>query len=564
MALSATTQWEVRNGGSDTVCGGAFDPGQTAGMLTDLQCANATSFAPVVYSASYDFTANDVGAFVFVASGTGWKPGWYKILSIDAGASPVTATLEASLGDYRAYGGDYITGVNTANGCGTTDDLTTNTGTWSIDYSQQDAAQIAYTDLACAGAGLTVSSATSPFGKQQVGNSIVVTGGDANITAGIYVIASVSGVTATVIGAANISTGAVTTGTGNLGGGFASIGRAGQYIVGQNDVWVKYNATAFTSTSTSNNVAGGRITLPAGGTGDYTTIHGYDAVRGDETANRPTLTWDAIAAGSSYLVTGGTRTGVYNLIIDGNRSGGTTNPGGFTQSGGQGHLHRTKIKSCTTTVGVASTIVTSCEFTDNTALITGGAQTWVDCYFHDNTVGAITVPSGQPTFDSCIFDSNAGAGIVIAGSVTGMAIRNCTFYGQASTPGISITSAPLSLVIQNCVFEGNGTYGITFTGGPFGGVLLLNNAFYNNTSGPYSSGLRSMQVIGSIHLTASPFADAANGDFRLTSTGAGAQIAGGGYAQTFPGLSWNNYPPIGATDPQSSSGGGGGGYFLPW
>jgi len=33
MALAATTQWEVRNGGSDTANSGAFDPGQTAGMF---------------------------------------------------------------------------------------------------------------------------------------------------------------------------------------------------------------------------------------------------------------------------------------------------------------------------------------------------------------------------------------------------------------------------------------------------------------------------------------------------------------------------------------------------
>src|SRR5690349_16220768 len=114
-------------------------------MNTDGAATSATGTAPVFSSASYNFVAGDVGAWVYIASGTNWTPGWYQIASVASN----TATLEATAGvAYLAY----IT-PTTANGCATT---TSPTGaTWTIDYSQQNAAQCTYTDLASAGAGAT-------------------------------------------------------------------------------------------------------------------------------------------------------------------------------------------------------------------------------------------------------------------------------------------------------------------------------------------------------------------------------------------------------------------------
>src|SRR6185436_18701473 len=123
-------------------------------------------------SASYNFVAGDVGAWVFIASGTNWTPGWYKIASVAANA----ATLNAAVGTAVIALHGTITaaacqlGPSTAAGCASTGSPTG--ATWSIDYSQQAAAQFAYTDLASAGAGLTVSSAAKPFAKQQVGNAL--------------------------------------------------------------------------------------------------------------------------------------------------------------------------------------------------------------------------------------------------------------------------------------------------------------------------------------------------------------------------------------------------------
>ena len=95
MALSAFTIAEVETGGSDSANAGLFDPSQVAGGgFTDGAATVATSAAPVFTSASYNFVAGNVGAWLFIASGTAWIPGWYKIASVASNA----ATLGAGIG----------------------------------------------------------------------------------------------------------------------------------------------------------------------------------------------------------------------------------------------------------------------------------------------------------------------------------------------------------------------------------------------------------------------------------------------------------------------------------
>src|SRR6185503_9870086 len=87
------TIFEVRAAGSDTANGGFFDPGQTAGMNTDGAATSATGNSPVFSSASYNFVAGDVGAWVYIALGTNWTPGWYQIASVASNVATLTATI---------------------------------------------------------------------------------------------------------------------------------------------------------------------------------------------------------------------------------------------------------------------------------------------------------------------------------------------------------------------------------------------------------------------------------------------------------------------------------------
>ena len=117
MAIGSTTCFEVQNGtGSDSANGGGFDPGATAGMATDLTATSANTSSPVVSSSSYTFAAGDVGALLFVASGTNWTPGWYPIASVSGGS----ATLTAGIGTATLLLGGLPNTLNTAAGCAAT------------------------------------------------------------------------------------------------------------------------------------------------------------------------------------------------------------------------------------------------------------------------------------------------------------------------------------------------------------------------------------------------------------------------------------------------------------
>src|SRR5712692_3833129 len=145
MSLSAQGIIEVRPSGSDTQCAGLFNP-DNANFLTDLAATSGTTTAPVVTSASYNFVAGDVGAWVYVKSGTNWIPGWYKISSVASNAATLDATLgHACLAKANVSSNMVFAGLSTANGCATAGSPTG--GTWSIDYSQQNASQFNGTDL---------------------------------------------------------------------------------------------------------------------------------------------------------------------------------------------------------------------------------------------------------------------------------------------------------------------------------------------------------------------------------------------------------------------------------
>ncbi len=119
-ALSGNTIWDIRTTGSDTANGGAFDPAQTAGMFTDGAATSATGNSPVFTSASYNFVAGDVGAWVYIASGTNWTPGWYQIASVASNAATLSAAIGAAIqGTTNAVNTRFPDHASTVAGCAT-------------------------------------------------------------------------------------------------------------------------------------------------------------------------------------------------------------------------------------------------------------------------------------------------------------------------------------------------------------------------------------------------------------------------------------------------------------
>ncbi|HLX53471.1 MAG TPA: hypothetical protein VKR58_06005 [Aquella sp.] len=68
---------------------------QVTTVYTDLATTNGNNATPTVTSASYTFTATDVGNFITITLGTNWFPGTYNISSISGGG----AVLNESCGN---------------------------------------------------------------------------------------------------------------------------------------------------------------------------------------------------------------------------------------------------------------------------------------------------------------------------------------------------------------------------------------------------------------------------------------------------------------------------------
>lgn len=541
MALGAGTIVEVQTGGSDTLNAGMFDPGQTAGMFTDGAATVANTAAPVFTSASYNFVAGDVGAWVYIATGTNWIAGWYKIASVAANA----ATLNGTIGQ-GVIAATYV--PTTVVGCASV--ASPSSATWTIDYSQQAAAQFAYTDLASVGAGLLVSSVAKPFAKQQVGNGIVITGGT-NFTTGRYVIASVAVGVATVVGAGNITTGAGVNGTGGQGGALASPGMAsGSGIVTGNIVFIKTGT--YTIASATPNIATGCFSSAV----VILSVQGYQTVRGDF-GTAPLLQASGISTFTLFTSTGADAT-VYNVNVDG---AGLTASIGFSANG---IAYKCAVLNCTgggftATVGLLCSV---CRTTGCSSVAAFGTLIIsIDCIAHDNTVTGFIISSSTISL-RCIADSNSGAssdGFSLSGSSRSGAI-NCVAYNNGRD-GFRIGDDVR--VVQNCIAENNGGVGIGDGAAAQDGTLLINNATYNNTGGSIltTAGGKGNLNLNPIVGSGSFFVDAANQNFALNNTSSAGALA---RATGFPGvlpLGGTGYIDVGVLQHQDPSGGGGGIFY---
>lgn len=548
MAISANVIFDIRTTGSDTANGGGFDPSVTAGMFTDGAATSANTASPVFTSASYNFVAGDVGAWLFIASGTNWAAGWYQIASVAANA----ATLSAAVG----VGVTLIINVpayaTTTIGCAS---VASPTGaTWTIDYSQQNAAQFSYTDLASAGAGLTVSSAAFPFGRQQVGNMLVVASGT-NFTAGNYIIASVAAGVATVTGAGNITTGAGASGVGGLGGAMATLGKAGSRQVGGSKFFIK--SGTYTLTSSTNNVAGGPLSVTIGvSAGNVSFALGWDTIRACSAtvsaANRPVI--DVASRTSVSAMSQGAITFVGRFNVTGLAGVGTT---GVSQSGNYAQMFEINIEGCRTGVsmgGGTAIIGRKLLITGfSTVGISAGSGAYLyDCEIHTGTNSAVSIGAANCTFERVLVYGITGAA-AFAGIADGYKAVNCSVY-SVGLFGFDMRGIGIQLV--NCHVENAGGLGYHTTGA-VPSNRLISCSGYNNTAGNYIVA-DIMNVENFVAITAgSAFTNPGSSDFSLNNIASrGALLRGAGNPQAFPRGLTQNREDIGAAQHVATASGG--------
>lgn len=326
--------------------------------------------------------------------------------------------------------------------------------------------------------------------------------------------------------------------------------QAGLNLLANGDtLYIKASATYLISAT---------LTFPAGPTyTSITRVAGYGTTVGDGV--KPVIRANTIGISIFTLGQGGCI--LDTLDIDGNSQSGVT---GVTVTGNYNACaaFNCKIHDCPVTgvnLSIGQNGLSRCEVTGcgtGISMATGSQAT--DCYVHDNTGVGINSGAYSDTWvDRCVVAGNGSYGIYIGYSSM---VRNCTVYNNVGD-GIMITNNYVGIVgtIIGNVITNNGGYGITFALSPVATPVthpgIDYNAFYANTSGA-----RQYLNAGAhdVSLTASPFTNAAGGDFSLNSTaGAGAACRAAGFPGLFPGGATTGYADIGAAQHQDSGGGGG-------
>jgi hypothetical protein len=531
VALSAYGVWEIlASGGSDNN-GGGFDPSQTAGMLTDGAATSATGTAPVFSSASYSFVSGDVGAYVYIASGTNWIPGWYKISSVAGGA----ATLDATAGHALLAAGS----ISTTNGCATTG--SPSSATWSIDYSCQSSAQVSFTDLVIGATTTHLTSAANPFGAQWVGNILQVTSGT-NFTTGFYCIQSISSGAAVMD--RSVGTAAASSGHAAMGGAWATWAHLTTMVpVGGNTVWQK-GTIAITSQQTISSA-------PTAGT--HLSIRGYGTYRGDTGHAALSTATNSIA----MVGIGGSVNGIAIEQIDLTNTAGTPGNGFRAVSANSGPVvfNRLVISGCN--IGIEANYSVDWAFNplwliqvEVKSCVSHGVQNTgltvlIGCYLHGNGGDGMQVSAGNTGLPNSVIaictvsagnSANGFNDAGTSGSRTSV-YQQCVAYNNTDA-GILVQSQGSGSGTQqisaiNCILYDNGTYGINFTSIVGAGVVpsacvQLNNAFGANGTAARNSGAPSDP--SDVTLSANPFTSPSTGDFTLNATsGGGAACTGAGW-----------------------------------
>ena len=437
-----TSIFEVRSGATaGNVNGGGFNPAN-ANFISNFTATSATGNSPVIASASYNFVAGDVNAWIYVKSGSNWTAGFYQIASVASNKATVNAAIGQAI---QISNGRYIT--NTVAGCATTASPTS--GTCGIDYSQQTAAQ--YVTTVLTGTTTACTNATNPFTTSMVGNFVNMNSGT-GVTAGWYEIVSVSASTATLDRSAGTSYSSVVAKIGgavSLGGSttgitdiiFFALGTAGGAAATGNRWFIKGNGGA------SYTING--AVIANSGQGWPVIIEGYNLLRGDRPAiasgNQPIFSMGA------NIFTGAQYTWYFNITFTGTASS------VFLAGVGENFCFNCKFKNTSTAaaqnacnLSLPYCAAINCEMISyNGTALNGNSSNpefFVGNYIHDSNIG-ISGGGGGSAFINNIISGCTTEAILCGGSV--YIIYGNTIYGGGTNQGNGISAPAIGLIMNN-------------------------------------------------------------------------------------------------------------------
>ena len=417
----------------------------------------------------------------------------------------------------------------------------------SVDYTQQDAAQISFTDLSAV-ASTTLTSAAAGFTAAMVGNAVHLESAAVGTPGYYFITAFTDSSTVTIDRSTTI-----TTGVGKLGGATASY--TGQTTTTLAASLVAGNIGYHKGSGQTWNEAG--VLGVAGTNALPMVVEGYNTTRGDAPTGTLRPTNARAGAGTIGInITGGFYI-LKHLVVSGAGTIGiqlTANFGIFrnvrvTGSGTVGfeiNANDVQLIQCEADLNVSQGID-----------LLGARDRVVSSYVHHNTMlGIQSTTSLDVSILSSIIARNSGHGIWLTGTPDALIVGNtidcnssAVSCGSSAVDGINIntsTDFDAGSVITNNILSNNGRDGIrkvTSTGTNSNAYLDYNNYFGN------VGAARTNVAAGPHDLALNPtYADAGGGNYAI-----GTNVQAQGFPGLFPAGLSRGYLDLGAV--QSKGGG---------
>ena len=485
MTLAATTFWEINGTATaSNVNGGGFNTANAnflADLTTDTNTGNTAS--PIVSSATYNFSSADVGAWVFIKSGTNWYANtFYKIASVATNKATLSAaigqglTIDATTNQLISNTAVGVASVGTPTG-----------GTFGVDYSQGTTAIVNNkTDFNAIGASTTLTSVSAAFTPVMVGNIFhqTTTGTGGFGVVGWYEVVSYTNATTVVLDRTPNGGTASVACTGYVGGAMSMNSSLEdsffEALIGGNNV---YFNTAWTVGSAVS------VASTSAGTTNIVKIKGYQTYR-----------YDNPTGSSRPLITGGANSlalGQYKELSN-FRITGTASPVVSTSTGGR----MINIKATNTNNGAGNVAITNstnglvfnCEAIsqNGTAINISASTKVIGNYIHDSNIGLTTASFGMMAsfniIEACTTYAIQNTSV---GNEQYSVITSNTLYGREAKIGIGIEYAVPTSQASNYMLNNN-IYGfvsgvVQLTAQKFSNYDDYNNYFNNTTDVTLSS-----------------------------------------------------------------------------
>lgn len=550
MALDVACYFQVQDNGADTNGGGFVRGGTTAAPTIPTVTASGSggTVAAGTYYVVVTYT-DATGDSVISPERSVTTSGATASFTITAPAAVTYATFwnayvgTTSGGPYFPQGTALVIGANRVV---TTTPPTSGTQPAGVDYTQSTTPTINVADGVANGT-TTFTSATANFNGTHVGSVI-------RVGAALWRrIVGLTNATTIVLDATVSSASSLPV---VVGGAFLTPGIVGATLPnGQSCVFLKYSATLYTM-SASTNVAGGSIS-----TAQPLSLVGYETTRTpwNTDANRPNIKPSA----NSVTCWGSTgQQGIISNVIFSNPDTKTS----CTVMGNANHwtVRNVKISGFNLVAAGSSNsqdcIFSRCDISVATTWQLGAFSTAIFCDVHDSA--GITA-SEETTIVHCnVYNVTAGSfGINLNGNSS--IVANCNVYNVATATGTF--NAGISIhqngLVVNCIVENvnpGSLTGYAFSSQAsvsYGWAMGFINCFAYNikTAVIDPARLVDANMYGITTLSGSPFVAPGSGNFATNNTaGAGALVRAASIPSLYPAGTSTSYLDAGALQAQAA------------